>query len=308
MGGKTSISWTDLQKLCNGYNNYQIFVGLMKHNEGHFDGFDGTKLYYQSWTPEDQPVGVVIVQHGFVEHSGRYQNVVNTLIPSGYSVWSYDLRGHGQSEGKWAYVNRFTDYFKDLEIFENLVREKHPNLPLHLVGHSMGSIIVAHYLTSKTDQTSIKSITLSASGLQPGAEYSKARIFLAKLFSSILPKIYIGTGVDPNFISHDKAVVEAYDKDPLITQKTTPRLGAELLKYVLKMEEVGPKIQIPTMMQNGSLDTAFHPEGVKPLYDTISSPVKEFKLYDGFKHEIYNEVKKEQPLNDMKDWINKHNI
>ena len=70
----------------------------MQHQKGHFQGINKTPLYFQSWAAVN-PKGLVIVVHGYGEHSGRYQNVVDVLVPDGYAVWALDHRGHGRSEG-----------------------------------------------------------------------------------------------------------------------------------------------------------------------------------------------------------------
>ncbi len=277
-----------------------------KHQTGTFQSKDGTKIFYQAWVPES-PKGVVIIVHGILEHSDRYQNVVNTLVPEGYAVWAFDHRGHGRSEGRRAYVDRFEDFLVDLEAFEAKVRAENPDLGIHLLGHSMGSLIVAHYVASLETPEKFKSLILSGTGAAPGPDITWFIKNVSKLLSVILPKIRLPAGTDPNFISNDPEVVRAYIEDPMIEMKVTPRIAAEVMKASTKMIEIAPGITIPTLMQIGSEDRAFHPSTWEPLFNAIGASDKEFKLYDGFKHEVYNEVNKEIALNDLKDWINSHN-
>ena len=79
----------------------------MQHTEGKFLGRNNLNLYYQSWAPDGVPTAVLIVVHGIAEHSGRYSNLVNYFVPKGYAIYSFDLRGHGKSEGKRGYVRTF---------------------------------------------------------------------------------------------------------------------------------------------------------------------------------------------------------
>ena len=65
-----------------------------------FAGQDGLELYYQRWRPEGTPKAVLPIVHGYGEHSGRYANIVDWFVPRGYSVYAFDLRGHGQSPGQ----------------------------------------------------------------------------------------------------------------------------------------------------------------------------------------------------------------
>ncbi len=277
-----------------------------KHQTGNFESKDGTKLFYQAWIPEN-PKGTIIVVHGILEHSDRYQNVVNTLVPEGYAVWAFDHRGHGRSEGKRAYINRFEDFLMDLEEFERIVKNAHPDLGIHLLGHSMGSLIVAHYVASLETQEKIKSLVLSGTGAAPGPDITWFIKNVSKLLSVILPRIHLPAGTDPNFISNDPEVVKAYVEDPMIEMKVTPRIAAEVMKASTEIMKIAPNITIPTLMQIGSEDRAFHPKTWEPLFNAIGSSDKEFKLYEGFKHEVYNELKKEIALEDLKNWINGHN-
>ena len=277
----------------------------MNHEDGFFKGIKDTKLFYQKWSP-DAPKGVVLVAHGYGEHSGRYMNVVDALLPEGYAVYALDHRGHGKSEGRRCHADRFTDLLDDLSIFEDIARKENPELPFHLIGHSMGSIIANHFMAG-SDQSKFKSLVLSGTGAAPGPAITTVTRLMSKVFSAILPKISIPAGLDPQFISHDPKVVEDYINDPLVETKITPRLGNELMIYVSNMIESAERITVPTLMQIGSEDDAFSPESWEGLYASFDLKDKDFKKYDGMRHEVYNEVEKEIVLNDLKDWLNKFN-
>ena len=118
----------------------------MKHEEGFFKGVRGAKIYFQSWLPESEPRAVLLIVHGLAEHSGRYRNVVNHFIPLGYAICGIDHLGHGKSEGRRVYVERFDDYTDTLKVYCDMIQGWHPRKPTFLVGHSMGGLISAVYL------------------------------------------------------------------------------------------------------------------------------------------------------------------
>jgi len=89
----------------------------MQHTEGKFSGRNNFSLYRQAWLPDAAPKAILLVVHGIAEHSGRYTNLVNYFVPKGYAVYSFDLRGHGKSDGKRSYVERFSYYLDDLQTF-----------------------------------------------------------------------------------------------------------------------------------------------------------------------------------------------
>ena len=279
----------------------------MMHKDGYFETKDNTSLYYQNWRPEGEVKGVVLIIHGILEHSGRYMNVVNKLVPAGYSVWAFDHRGHGKSGGTRAYVKRFEVFLDDVDSFVSLVKKEEKSDKIHLLGHSMGSLIAAHYVSRTNNKDGFKSLILSGTGAATGPDISGAVLFVSKILSVFLPKIRVPAGTDPNFISHDKAVVDAYVNDPLIELKVTPRIAVEVVKGVNQMLKIAPNIKIPTLMQIGSEDRAFSPDSWNPLFESIGAEDKEFKIYEGFRHEVYNEIEREKALTDLLEWLNRHN-
>lgn len=96
----------------------------MKHIEGKFKGVKDLNIYYQAWIP-NTPKAVIQLVHGGFEHSGRYQNVVNELIPESFAIYANDHLGHGKSEGLRNYVDSFDQFIEDEKLFYDLIKEKH---------------------------------------------------------------------------------------------------------------------------------------------------------------------------------------
>ena len=276
----------------------------MKHQEGYLKGVRDTDIYYQYWLPENEPEAILLVVHGLAEHSGRYMNVVNCLVPSGYAVYGIDHIGHGKSDGKKGYVQRFEDYTITLKKYFDMVREWHPEKPIFLIGHSMGGLISAAYLLKYQDELS--GAVLSGPGIKVPDNISQAIIFAGNILSFIMPKAGL-VQLDAEGVSRDPAVVDAYASDPLVyTGKITARLGAELLKAMRRVTEQAPKIRLPIMIVQGSDDKLVDPSGAQLLYDLASSKDKTIKIYNGFYHEVFNEPEHELVLNDVKIWIEAH--
>lgn len=276
----------------------------MKYQEGYLKGVRDTDIYYQYWLPEGEPKAILLVIHGLAEHSGRYMNVVNFLVPSGYAVYGIDHIGHGKSDGKRVYVKRFQDYTKTLKNYFDMIREWQPEKPIFLIGHSMGGLISAAYLLEHQDELS--GAVLSGPGIKVPDNISQAIIFVGKMLSIITPKAGL-IQMDAEGVSRDPAVVDAYVNDPLVyTGKITARLGAELLKAMQYVTDQAPKIRLPIMIVQGSDDKLVDPSGAQLLYDLVSSKDKTIKIYNGFYHEVFNEPEHEQVLNDVKTWIEAH--
>ena len=275
----------------------------MEHTEGSFRGHKDLNLYYQSWLPAGRPVAILLVVHGGAEHSGRYTNLVNYFVPKGYAVCSFDLRGHGKSEGLRFYVERFSDYLTDLKTFFDMVLGEHGDAKVFLVGHSVGGAIATAYAIDH--QHELAGLLLSAAYLKIPYSRSPALIAAARMLSLLLPKMAITTSVvDVSALSQDKAVVDAYVNDPLVYRgKIRARFGGEMVKIQQELPRRMPEIKLPILIMHGTADLLCDPQGSKMLYERVGSRDKTLKLYEGFYHEIFNEPGHKQVMADMETWL-----
>ena len=125
----------------------------MKHRESSYNGRRNLRIYMQSWLPERVRASVVIV-HGLGEHSGRYAHVAKALVDAGCAVYALDLRGHGQSEGSRAMIDRFSHAVEDIHQLVEKVRKKYSGKPQFLLGHSMGRALSLRYELKYGDRIS----------------------------------------------------------------------------------------------------------------------------------------------------------
>jgi alpha-beta hydrolase superfamily lysophospholipase len=276
----------------------------MQHNEGKFLGRNNLNLYYQSWAPDGVPIAVSLVVHGLAEHSGRYSNLVNYFVPKGYAIYSFDLRGHGKSEGKRGYVERFSYYLDDVKTYYDKVVQENKNAKIFLVGHSMGGTIATAYAIKH--QSELNGLILSGAALKAGASVTKAAMLMAKVLSFLMPNMGVTT-LDASAVSRDKAVVEAYINDPLnYTGKISARLGAELLNEIQQLPAKIPGLSLPILIMHGSADRLSDPSSSKMLFERASSKDKTLKFYEGFYHEIFNDPDRQQVFADMEAWLKLH--
>jgi len=276
----------------------------MKHKEGKFKGFKDLSIYYQYWLPDDKTQAVLLVAHGLAEHSGRYKNLADYFVPKGYAIWALDYRGHGKSEGKRSYIERFDEYLTDLKTFFDIVRKENSKQKNFLAGHSMGATIAVPYAIEH--QNDLAGLILSGSSLIQTASVSPILIALAGVISTIMPKMGV-TVIDSSTLSKDPAVVDAYVNDPLVfCGKIPARMGAELIRMWRTLPEQMSKIELPILIMHGSADGLSDPEGSRLLYERVSSQDKTLKIYDDFYHEIFNEPEHEKVFSDMEIWLDKH--
>jgi alpha-beta hydrolase superfamily lysophospholipase len=270
--------------------------------EDSFTGVNDIKIYYQAWHPDTAPKAVVQIIHGFGEHSGRYLNVVNELIPRGYAIYANDHRGHGKSEGIEMYVKRFNNYVEDEKILFDIIQEKEPNIPHFLLGHSMGSVIAE--LLAVNYPEGIQGLVLAGVATHNRTLAGVMKAF-AKFLGTIVPKMRMSVDLAES-LSHDPDVVQAYIEDPLVHKKPTIRLGAEFARGIDKSTKLLGEIKIPTLVQSGSEDNEML--GAAEFQDRLTVADKTVKIYEGLYHEVYNEREADRKvvLKDLGDWLDKH--
>jgi len=276
----------------------------MKHQEGVFMGVRKTSLYYQGWLPEGEIRAVLLVVHGLAEHSGRYMNLVNRFVPLDYAVYGIDHIGHGRSEGRRLYVDRFVDFTEPLGTYADMVRCWNPGKPLFLVGHSMGGLIGALHLIAH--QKELAGAVLSGPAVKAPGNVPRAVIFIGRMLSTLLPRLGL-VPLEAEGVSRDPAVVKAYLDDPLVCRrKMTARLGAELLGAMERIGAEANRIHLPLLILQGGADRLVDPSGAQMLYEKAASPDKKLIVYEGFYHEVFNEPQHDRVLSDVEQWLEGH--
>jgi acylglycerol lipase len=275
-------------------------MGETKHEEWQFQGKDGLSLYAQAWTPAEARASMIVV-HGLGEHSGRYLNVVNHFGPKGFAVYGYDHRGFGKSAGTRAFTASFDDFLDDLDTFVGDVRARRPGEKIVVVGHSMGGLIVLRWAALRSPD--VAAVVSSGAALVPGASVSKAKIAAARILSRLSPTLAMANEVDPADLSHDQAVVKAYEDDPLVLRKITARLGYEILRSMGETLAAAGRVRTPLLLLHGEADALVNPSGTRLFFEATQAPDKRLHVYPGLFHEIFNENGKEKVFQDMEGWL-----
>ncbi len=273
----------------------------MKHREGTFTGVRKATIYCQDWSPEGEARAALVVVHGLAEHCGRYGNLVDHFVSRGYAVYAHDHVGHGRSSGQRVFVEQFEDLTDVLGMHVDRVRDRHPEKPLFLVGHSLGALIAARFLLDR--QEAFAGAILSGALVKVPDNISPTTVLLSRLLSFVVPRIGL-VAVDAHGVSRDPAVVQAYIDDPLVyTGKTTACMGAEILKAMQRTLGEAGRITLPLLILHGSEDRLADPDGSRILHETAGSADKTLRIYDGLHHEIYNEPEHALVLGDVQAWL-----
>ncbi len=261
----------------------------------------GAKLFWQKWLPDNDPKAIILLVHGYAEHSGRYQYFAEHCVSKGYAVFALDHWGHGKSDGTPGFVPDFSVFRDGVDQLFASAKQNFPDLPVMLVGHSMGGLISATYLLA--EQEKFAACVLSGPAIKAAEEPSAALKAISGFLSRFFPKLGV-LELDPNGVSRDPEVVADYLADPLVYNgKMGARLAAEMLANMTLVQENAGQISLPMLLLHGGQDSLAGVEGSEFLDRLISSREKQLKIYPELFHEIFNEPEKDTVLNDMTDWL-----
>jgi len=275
----------------------------MTRNEIEFITTDGVALFGRSWVPETGARGLVCIVHGLGEHGERYEHVAADLVGTGLAVIAPDHRGHGRSGGLRGHVDGFSTFVNDLTGFiEAQQKELGPELPLFLLGHSMGGLIAVLTLQDAT-QPEFAGAIISNPCLGVAVEAPKLKIAAAKLLGKVLPKLRLDNELNVQDICRDPAVVAAYEADPLVHSKISSRWYTSLLVAMSEANDRPAQVALPTLWllsgKDAICDTALARDFASAL-PVDSTTVHDFP--EAF-HEAHNGPDKEGLKGGVVGWL-----
>ncbi|MCW5732833.1 MAG: lysophospholipase [Enhydrobacter sp.] len=259
----------------------------------------GLKIFVRSLRPAAAPKAILVICHGVNSHSGQYGWAIERFAEHGLVVYALDLRGRGRSEGERFYIDSVDEYVADLAMTIRLAKQRHPGLPLYLLGHSAGGVVSCTYALD--NQVELAGLICESFAFQVYAP--DVALALIKGVSHLLPHTPILHLKNEDF-SRDPAVVAALNADPLTPNETQPTSTvAALVRADERLEREFPRITLPLLIMHGTADNATRPSGSQPFFDTAGASDKSLKLYEGHFHDLLADVGKEQVLADMWAWI-----
>ena len=267
-------------------------------------GRGGIELFARAWLPAGEPRDTVVIAHGYAEHSGRYGNVVDKLVPRGFAIYAIDHRGHGKSGGARGGIDRMEWVIEDLHGLVAEARAEQGGRKVKLLGHSMGGAVAYGYALHFPDNLS----GLILSGPAIGGMVPGAQRMILRILSALVPRA--GTIELPaEYICRDPAVVAAYTSDPLVTVGKVPaRTIGEMTAAAGRYRGQAPAMRVPVLIQHGGQDLLITPDGNREIYAAIGAPDKTVTIYPGLYHEIYNEPERDRVLDDLVAWLEAHPV
>jgi alpha-beta hydrolase superfamily lysophospholipase len=270
-------------------------------SERSFDGDGGVRIVYDVWTPDTDPLGVVILAHGYAEHARRYDHVAQRFGEGGLVTYALDHRGHGRSGGKRVYLKNMSEYTDDFHHLVGIATAAHPELKRIVLGHSMGGGIVFAYGVEHPDDYS--AMVLSGPAVFAQDAVSPVMITVAKVVGSLLPGLPV-ENLSADAVSRDPEVVAAYEADPLVFHGKLP---AGIAKALIGVGETMPQraasLTAPLLVVHGAEDKLIPVEGSRRLLECVGPIDAHLKVYPELYHEVFNEPEQALVLDDVVSWI-----
>ena len=269
----------------------------------------GVEIVFYEW-PVADPKAIIQIAHGLGEHARRYDQMAAALNRAGFSVYADDHRGHGQT-GLLQVASKQTKKlgnlgpggmdaaYKQVADFSNLIKKENPGKKIVLIGHSWGSFIAQKIVNKKSDI--YDAVVLSGSALtMPG--------YLATGdFNKVWKKLPGSTGYE--WLSRDVEVQKKFVADPLTFLAAAMQvLGVKNSLKMLGKPSKTVRSELPILVQVGEADPIGGEYSNKALVEAYrkNSGVQDIELfvYHEARHEIYNELNKDDVIQDLIDWIN----
>ena len=265
---------------------------------------DGLRLHLRRWPADAEARGTVQIVHGLGEHIGRYEHVAAALNAAGWHVAGHDQRGHGQSEGPRGGLPHPLALLGDLAMVIDHVRSSGRHV---LLGHSMGGLVAARFVAENLLSPAarfardVDALVLSSPGLDIGL--SAGNRMLLGVLGRLAPNLRVSNGIKAAWVCRDPAVVQAYEADPLVHDRVTPRLVRFMVDQGAQVRALAPSWKLRTLVMWAGEDRLVAPAGSAGFAAAAPAGVVSKRYYRKLYHEIFNEPEQRDVLADLTQWL-----
>ncbi len=279
-----------------------------------FTAGDGTEISCYRWDTTGDPRAIVQIAHGMGEHAARYRRLASSLTDVGYVVYANDHRGHGRTAGGDEHLGDlgpggWSGLVADLGELSTVARAENPDIPLVLIGHSMGSFALQAYLLDHSDAldaavlSGTTAIDVVAAGIDPTKE-----IDLSAFNAAFEP-----ARTEYDWLSRDPDEVDKYVADPWCGFGLDPAGAAGMIADAAATgdpQRLGAiRSSLPIYLMSGDADPL---AGGGQLIELAAGRYRDagvadvtVALYPGARHEVFNETNRDEITTDLLAWLDR---
>ena len=250
--------------------------------------------------PIRNPKAVIALVHGQGEHFGRYDHLAKWYNKHQVAVFGFDQQGYGQSEGVRGHARNLEVLLDDICQFLEKTAERYPGVPIFLYGHSMGGAEVLTYVLRRDPV--LAGLISTSPLIRLAFATPRMKVFAGKIMRRFMPSLTLPTGLAAHFISHDPAVVKAYQNDKLVHGNVSAAEGIALLEMSQWLDQFSGVFSIPVLLMHGSDDKITSAAATKSFFGRVAGEI-EYKEWPGLWHETHNEPEKEQIFEHTLNWM-----
>lgn len=268
--------------------------------QGWFTATDGRSIFYRATVP-DAPKAILLVAHGYAEHSGRYEELMQFFSERGLACFAQDHRGHGRSARTLGDLESMAAVLGDFAVLHRRALERHPGLPVYLFGHSMGGLICTLY-GERTDH--LQGAIINGAALDIPDDISPVVVNVGRVLARIAPRLGVQKFYDPHSLTHDQARVAQVEADPLFYKGwMRARTGNEMLKSIRAAVADLNQLTLPFFATHGSKDRTVPPRTTDILLGGAASADKRAHFFEGMLHEVHNEPGRDEVFATWWSWL-----
>lgn len=263
---------------------------------------DKINIYFREIIPEGSVKGVICLVHGLGDHSGWFKDLFDFFTENNFAILTFDLRGHGKSDGKRGHIPSYEALMSDIDLLLNLAEKKFKGVPIFLYGHSFGGNQVLNYALRYNPD--IAGIIASAPWLSLYSNPSKIKLFFTFIMSKIKPSFIVDNVVEGANLSHNPNIAINQEKDPLVHNFVSASLFTNAYKAGEWAIENASNLDIPLLLFHGDSDKITSHIASEAFIKKAPSNLTTFKLWKGLYHSLHNEISNRDIFLNIFDWVN----
>ncbi|HWY41272.1 MAG TPA: bifunctional alpha/beta hydrolase/class I SAM-dependent methyltransferase [Chthoniobacterales bacterium] len=266
--------------------------------ENTFKSWDGAEVFYRAWIPGKSTNRALILFHRGHEHSGRWNETVDSLGHDNVAIFAWDARGHGQSPGERGGASSLHDVIKDVDAFVRHLSKTY-GIPIE------NMIVLAHSLAAVTVTAWVHDYAppIRAMILATAAFHVKLYIPFAIPFLRICRPRFVKSYVKSKMLTHDREQAAQYDSDPLIFRQIAVNVLLDLHDCAKRLLADAGAIQTPTLIIGAGKDWVVSLKAQRTFFDRLSSTEKRFEVFPGDYHAIFHETNRDNVVDLVREYV-----
>lgn len=234
------------------------------------------------------PLATLLIVHGVGDHGGRYGAFRAALVRAGVASGTVDLRGHGRSRGSRVDVEDLGDYVEDVAVLRRAAHERAPQLPVFLLGHSMGSLVALHSAT--VQPAGLSGLILLSTPLEPAVPGARLLSGLTRLLAWIAPGLRLPLGIGRDELTADPAMQAEDRRDALLAGSATVRWGRAFFAALPVATAELQQLRLPLLMLHGDCDRIASHDAAMAACSSARADLKSCRTIPGGRHELFREL------------------